>query len=216
VTPVLPNEILAVTDDPSVINLIFVPLTCVNGLASVKTPCPSIRVFCDGGMLIEGLGKPLSAHITLHIGRLLILSTTGAMNHELFNELKQLRVVHRELRRHEAVHLLWCTQLGMWFKEDNDMSMRKAPLLELNGIKEACRSTKHAIFNVFNEGEKLGIEDTCDKIRTLSSCLVVKQSILNLWPSRIGSHGDEKVSSSKIPVNGQGILTVVAYNVCHQ
>jgi hypothetical protein len=28
------------------------------------------------------------------------------MNHELFNELKQLRIVHRELRRHKAVHLL--------------------------------------------------------------------------------------------------------------
>src|SRR5450756_1578978 len=94
----------------------------------------------------------------------------------------------------------------MWFKEDNDVSMRKAPLLKLNSVKEACSFTKHTIFDVLDKGEKLGMEDTCDEIRTLSSCLIMKQGILDLWPSRIGSHGDEKVSSSKIPVDGQGIL----------
>jgi hypothetical protein len=97
VTPILPDEVLAITDDPSVINLIFVPWTCVNGQPSVETPCPGIRVFCDGGTLIERLGKPLSAYTTLHTGRLVILSTTGAMNHELLDELKQLRIVHRKL-----------------------------------------------------------------------------------------------------------------------
>jgi hypothetical protein len=194
VTPILSDEVLAIIDDPSVINLIFVPWTCANGLPSVETPCPGIKVFYDGDTLIERLGKPFSAYTTLHTGRLVILSTTRAMNHELLDELKQLRIVHRELRRHKAVHLLWCVQLGMWFKEDNDVSMRKAPLLELNGVKKACTFTKHAIFDVFDKREKLGMEDMCDEIRTLSSCLIMKQGILDLWPSRIGSHGDEKVS----------------------
>jgi len=109
VTLVLSDEILAVTDDPSVVHLISAPWTCLNGLPSIKTPCPRIRVFSDGSVLIEGLGKTLGALLILHAGGLGILSTTGAMNYELFDKLKQLRIVHRELRRHEAVNLLWCT-----------------------------------------------------------------------------------------------------------
>jgi hypothetical protein len=93
VTPVLPDEILAVTDDPSVIDLIFVIWTCADDLPSVETPCPGIRVFCNGGTLIKRLGKPFSAYFILHTGRLLVLSTTGTMDHELFDELKQLRTV---------------------------------------------------------------------------------------------------------------------------
>src|ERR1700679_209979 len=87
VTPVLPDEILAVTDDPSVVHLIPALLTCPEGLPSVKTPCPGIGVFCDRGALIEGLGKPFGAYTILHAGRLSILITARAMNHELFNKL---------------------------------------------------------------------------------------------------------------------------------
>ena len=59
------------------------------------------------------------------------------MDHELFDELKQLRVVYRKLRGHKAVNLLWSMQLGMRFEENNDMSVRKASLLKLNGVKKA-------------------------------------------------------------------------------
>jgi hypothetical protein len=206
VTPVLPDEILAVTDDPSVVDPILVIWTRANDLPSVETPCPGIRVFRDGGTLIERLGKPFSAYTVLHTGRLLVLITTGAMDHELLDKLKQLRIVDRKLRGHEAVNLLWSTQLGMRFEEDNNVSVRKAPLLKLNGVKEARNVTKHTVLNVTNEGVEFGMKDTCDYIRTCSSCLIVKQSVLDLRPCRIGSHGDEKVTSSKVPVDGQGIL----------
>ena len=46
------------------------------------------------------------------------------------------------------------------------------------------------------------------------SWLVVKKGILDLRPSRIGSHGDEKISTSKIPVDGQGILTKLLHVMC--
>src|SRR6202789_315855 len=131
-TPVLPDEILAMTDDPSVVHVICsVPLTYPEGLPSVETPHPGIGVFCDGGALIERLGKPFSAYTILHAGGLSILITTGVMNHELFDKLKQLRIVHRKLRGHQAVNLLWCMQLGMGLQEDNDVSMRKAPVTPL-------------------------------------------------------------------------------------
>ena len=58
------------------------------------------------------------------------------------------------------------------------------------------------MFNVMNEGVKLGMEDPCDKIRTLSSWLIIKKGICDFRPSRIGSHGDKKVFTSKIPVDG--------------
>jgi len=204
VTPVLPEKEFVVTDDPSVVNLIRVLL---KGVPSVATLCPGIRVFCDDGVLTEGLGKILGTGAIHHTGGLLILITTGAMNHVLLDELKQLRLILRKLRRHEAVDLLRSTQLGMRLKKDNDVRMRKAPLLELYGIEIASNVTKYAILDVLNEGVKLGMKDACDQVRTLSSCLPVKKLILNFRPGRIGGHGDEKVSTSKMPVDGQGILT---------
>src|SRR5260221_14700948 len=57
VTPVLPDEILVVTDNPSVINLELLVWTCANGVASVTMSCPGIGVLSDGSTLIEGLGK---------------------------------------------------------------------------------------------------------------------------------------------------------------
>ena len=44
--------------------------------------------------------------------------------------------------------------------------------------------------------------------------LIVEQFILDFRPSSIGSHGDEKVSSSKISVDGQGILTELLHVAC--
>ncbi len=97
-TPVLPDEILVVTDDPSVVNLEPLVWTCANGVASVMMSCPGIRVFSDSGTLIERLGKCFCACSMIHTGRVGILITTGAMDHELFDKLKQLRIVLRKLR----------------------------------------------------------------------------------------------------------------------
>jgi len=134
VTPVLPDEILAMTDHPSVVHLISALL---NSLASVETPGPCIGVIGDRGVLIEGLGKSFRADTTNHAGRVLVLSTTGTMDHILLDKLKQLRIIHGKLRRHEAVNLLWVAQLGMRLEEDNDVSVWKTPLLELNGVEVA-------------------------------------------------------------------------------
>jgi len=88
----------------------------------------------------------------IHTGRVGILITTGAMDHKLFDKLKQFRVVLRKLRGEKAIDLLWSAQLGMRLQEDNDVSMRKAPLLKLNGVKEASSITKETMCNVMNEG----------------------------------------------------------------
>jgi hypothetical protein len=74
------------------------------------------------------------------------------MDHELLDKVKQLRMINRKLRRHEAVYLFRSVQLGMRLEEDNDVSMRKAPFLELNGVKKACTVTKNAILDISNKG----------------------------------------------------------------
>ena len=172
-----------------------------HGLSGVNNSKPYFRKFCDGGVLSEGLRKPFGAYAILHTGRLLII-TIGTINHELFDKFKQHRMVLRKPRGHEAVNLLWGMQLDMRLENNNDVSMRKAPLLKLYSIKKACNFTKHAILNVFDEGMKLGMKDMCDQVRTLSSCLVVKQLILNFRLGSICSHGDEKVTSFKMLIDG--------------
>jgi hypothetical protein len=42
----------------------------------------------------------------------------------------------------------------------------------------------------------------------------MKQGILDLWPSRISSHGDKKVSSSKMSIDSQGILAELLHVAC--
>jgi len=50
------------------------------------------------------------------------------------------------------------------------------------------------------------MEDASDQIRTCRRSLIEEKSILDLRPMRIGSHGDKKITSTKIPIDGQGIL----------
>src|SRR6266403_1322984 len=63
VASVLPDEILAVANDPSVVKEMSSNL---NSLASVGAPSPCIRVISDCGVLSKGLRKPLSTGATLH------------------------------------------------------------------------------------------------------------------------------------------------------
>jgi hypothetical protein len=59
------------------------------------------------------------------------------VNHELFDEFKQFRIVSGEFRRHKTVNVPWSAQLSMRLEKDNNVGMRKATLLKLNGI-EMC------------------------------------------------------------------------------
>jgi hypothetical protein len=68
-TPVLPDEILAVTDNPSVVDLMCsVSLSCLNVLPCVMTSCPGIGVFSNAGVLKKRLGKSFGACAILHTG----------------------------------------------------------------------------------------------------------------------------------------------------
>ena len=55
----------------------------------------------------------------------------------------------------------------MVLQEDNDMGMRKAVLLELNGVKKGIDITQGSICDVLYEGQELEFEDTDDQVRTI-------------------------------------------------
>jgi hypothetical protein len=56
-------------------------------------------------------------------------------------------------------------------------------------------------------------EDMNDQVRMIRGRLAWKECRFDLRPCRVGSHGDEKVSSTKIPIDGQGILTELLHVV---
>ena len=82
------------------------------------------------------------------------------------------------------------------------MGMREATLLKLNGVEEDIDFTQHSISDVLYERHELGPEDTHCQVRTIRGILAWKDVGLNLRPSRIGCHGDKKVSSTIIMHNG--------------
>jgi hypothetical protein len=95
------------------------------------------------------------------------------MDHHLLDQLKQLRVVIWKLRRHEAINVLWRAQLGMRLQEDNDVGMREATLLKLNGVQKCIDITKGSICDVLYEGQELEFEDADDQVRTIRSRLTL-------------------------------------------
>jgi hypothetical protein len=101
VTLILPDEIPGVTDHPTIVN----HLVLFNNVrvASVATPGAGIRVLSHSGHLPEGLGKAHGTFAIDHARCSRILVTTRSMNHHLLDQLKQLRVVIRKLRRHEML-----------------------------------------------------------------------------------------------------------------
>ena len=73
------------------------------------------------------------------------------MNHELLNKLKQNSIITGKLRGHETINVSWRAQLGMRLEEDNDMCMRKATLLKLNGIEEGIDLAQCSCFDVLDK-----------------------------------------------------------------
>jgi hypothetical protein len=104
VAPILPDQVPGVTHNPSIVHLLPANL---NSPASVAMPGASIRVLSDGSLLLELLGKVFRAFAIDHARCIMILVTARPMNHELFDQLKQLRIVLWKLRGHQAINVLW-------------------------------------------------------------------------------------------------------------
>jgi len=133
------------------------------------------------------------------------------MDHKLLDQLKQDFIVFRKLRRYETVNLLWSAQLGIRMKKDDDMGMRKTTLLKLNHVEISKDLSQNTILNVMNERLKLGMKSANHQVRAITGSLAREEVVFDLRLGRIGSHGDEKVPSTKVVIDGQCILTVLLH-----
>ena len=87
---VLPDKIGRVCDDPMIVDLLSPNVMCVS---SVPAPGQSISILRNGGLIPERLWKVFGAVSILHARCIRVLSPTGIVNHELFYQLEQLRIV---------------------------------------------------------------------------------------------------------------------------
>ena len=75
--PVLPQQVLGVTDHPAIVGLLASNL---HTPASVTTPGAGIRILSDHSVLPELLGKPLGALAIDHARRIPVVLTARPMN----------------------------------------------------------------------------------------------------------------------------------------
>jgi hypothetical protein len=99
----------------------------------------------------------------------------------------------------------------MGLQKDDDVGMRKTPLLKLDGVKVASHVTEYAILEVMDKGPKLCMEDTDDQVRAIRCRLSIEQVVYDFRPLGIGGHGDKEIATAKVPVDGQGILTMLLH-----
>ena len=90
----------------------------------------------------------------------------------------------------------------MRLQEDNDVGMRKTTLLKLNGVQVGIGSTQHSFRDVLYKGLELSSEGAHHQVRTVMRTLAMKECRLDLRPSRIGSHCDEKIPPSILAIDG--------------
>ena len=158
------NNIGGMADHPLIVNLLSLNL---KRLASIMMSGESIRVFSDCGFSFKGLGKTLGTGAIDHARSIGVLIATGSMHHKLLDELQQFIIVSGKFRRHKAINVLWGVQLGMRLQKDNDVGIRKAPLLKLYGVKMSCNFSQYALLDVLNKGLELCMKHSHHQVRTI-------------------------------------------------
>ena len=85
---------------------------------------------------MEWLRKTFVAIAILHAGSIGIFCTTGSMDNVLHHQLMELwiDIRIRNLSRKEFVKFIRSVKLGIRMKENNEMGVRQAMLLELIGV----------------------------------------------------------------------------------
>ena len=126
---VLPDEIGTVSEDPTIVDLLSSDLMCAS---SVPVFVGCIGILRDGCLIPEWLWKVLGALSILHARCISVVSATGVMNHEHFDQLQQL----------------WCAELGFLIEKDNAVHVREATFLKLYGEEVSHHLSKYASPNV--------------------------------------------------------------------
>ena len=208
---VLPDEIGTVSDDPMIVNLLSPNLMCAS---SVPVPGGSIGILRNGCLIPKRLWKVFGAMSIFHASSMRVLSTTGLMDHQLLDQLKQLRIVPRKLSREKTVYLLWGAELGLLVEKDDAVHVREATFLKLYGEQISYSLSKNASLDVLYHLCLLCIECPDNHIRAICCSLTWLKGILNLWPGKICGHGKKEITSPAMTVDGQCILKKLLHVTC--
>src|SRR5882762_1140233 len=130
------------------------------------------------------------------------------MDHVLLHQCKQLRlsILIRQLSRQQAIDVIWSAQLVVRVEKEDHVHVRKATLLEINGMNAShCDTKTTTIHDVCNQVFHLGMEDANHQIRAISCSLAFKELPFHFWPVGISSGSEEKVSTAKVAIDGKGI-----------
>jgi hypothetical protein len=145
---ILPDQIWTIRNHPAVVYIHIISANFNFESPSIVTSTiRGIRVFREGcGMAIR-LREVLGALAILHASCLMIILTTGGVNHDLCNSSKELRlsVRARNLSRYKRVYILWSAKLVFRSKEDDHMQVGQATFLKLNSVN-ASNSSAQSIF----------------------------------------------------------------------
>ena len=168
--------------------------------------------------LTELLAITLAALTIHHAGRVGMLRTARAMQHAGGDGLVEHGVGDwvRELGRDNAIDLIGITNFVLLTKEYEEVYVRETTLLELDSVDQARYFTKETTPDVLEQGFHFLIEDTCNNVRTICSCLMTRivgivainlqQGLLYLWPVWICSHGQKEIWLLTMSGNGHGVL----------
>src|SRR5882762_641304 len=136
------------------------------------------------------------------------------MDHVLLDQGKQLRlsILIRQFSRQQAIDIIWSAQLVVRVEKENHVHVRKATLLELNGMNVShCDTKTTTLHDVCHQGNHFGMEDANHQIRAIRCSLAFKELPLDFWPVGISSGSEEEISTPKVAVDGKGILAVTLH-----
>ena len=166
------------------------------GPSIVSTTVDRIRVVSNHGVLLEVARIALGAVSILHAGGIGVCSTAGAMEHAVGDDLGEFWLEDGvgEFCTDELVDLVYSGKLVFWSKEDEEVHVRKAPLLELDDVDVSDDATKDAIdHDLLEECLLLHLEDTGDDVWTIGWDLAFEEGLEDLRPVGVAGHGEEDV-----------------------
>jgi hypothetical protein len=151
----------------------------------------------------------------------MVWKTTGTMKHVLCDTVMELRMEDRvrDLSMDNGIDMVGVTNFVCRLQEDEEVYVRQATLLELNGVDTSSDFTKQTTSDIMQQSLLLLVEDTGNNVRTICSSLtcsilILQEGSLDLRPIWVCSHGDEEVRFGAITTDCHGVLEELIHVAC--
>ena len=168
-------------------------IPCISGVAILAHVCGSQEL---PWILLAATLLAWLIWVILHARAAWIQVTAWPMHHELGDSAVQLRVAGRvwDLCTDQAVNVIHCAGFVLLSKDQQQVEVWQAPLLELNGAIVSNDLAQDAL--VYQEMQRLLdllVEDPGNDVRAVSWSLPRQQTTLDLRPIGIAGEGKEEI-----------------------